>query len=851
MAAAPDGRIFLTEKYGRILIIENGQVQTDPFLEIAVDNFNERGLSGIAIDPDFASNGYVYVYYTVPGANHNRISRFTADGGFAAPNSEFILMELDSLSGPHHNAGAMDFGPDGKLYVATGDGFSTDVSQDLNSVLGKILRLNPDGTIPGDNPFFDQLTGKARAIWATGFRNPFAMCLETGTGRLFATDVGSHKFEEINEIFKGKNYGWPLTEGLLGGGTPPPDYVEPLLAYNHLDACAATGVEIYAPQNPMFPAEFFGKLFYSDYCSGNISTIDLSTGEEEVFASQINRPLNLLTAPDGTMYYIARGGLEGGSSTANTASSNGELWRIFYTGSDAPFIAVQPKSILVSVGENAAFETVASGVEPLNFQWQKNGVDLPGATFAEYIFENPTLSDSGSVVRCIVTNPEGADTTQLAEIQVTTSQRPIVEILEPTDGTTYRAGDALVFRGQATDPEEGELTAENFRWKIDFHHNEHTHPALGPISGIAGDTLRIPKAGEVSDNVWFRINFTVTDDSGLSKTEQRLVFPEKSNFTVKTQPPGLPIETNGGISATPYVVPSVVGVLHQMKAPFMQLSGDSLYTFEAWSTGDSSNPYIFDAPENDVTVTAIYRTEKALSDGQGLQAFYFDDPTEASEFTQPFAFSQIDPQVNFDWANGSPNLEELGKDYYLIRWEGYVQPLTSGTINFHVISDDGSRLWVNDELIIDQWVGQARTEHTGEILLEAGEFYPIRLEYFERVGDAVVQLLWSGEELERGFVPSSQLFPKMPKDTFEGEGILVKYFPNPVADFLNLELFLPSEMQVKFELFNPAGQMFFTEKTNLPEGFSQKSIDLREVARGVYFLRLEWEGDSQVIEIFK
>lgn len=849
MAIAPDGRVFLTEKYGRVLIVDNGEIQTDPFLEIEVDNFNERGLSGIAIDPDFDSNGFVYIYYTVPGEDHNRISRFTASGNFALPDSEFILMDLDSLSGPHHNAGAMDFGPDGKLYVAVGDGFSTEVSQDLNSTLGKILRLNSDGTIPTDNPFYDQTSGNARATWALGFRNPFAMTVDHNSGRFFATEVGSFRFEEINEIQAGRNYGWPITEGYLDGQVPPPNYTEPIHVYGHLDGCAAVGVEVYAPQNMLFPSEYFGQIFYSDYCNGKISILNPDNGETTDFANEVDRPLNLLTAPDGTLYFIARGGLEGGSATANTASSNGQLWRIFYTGNDAPFISIQPKDQLVPLGENALFETSASGAEPLFFQWQKDGVDIPGATSSVYLFESPSLADDGSVFRCIVTNDEGSDTTQVAEIQVTTNQRPTVEITEPIEGTTYRAGDALVFRGVATDPEDGAVATENYRWKIDFHHDNHTHPALGPLNSSTGDTLFIPKAGEVSDNVWFRINFTATDEGGLSQTTQRLIFPEKTKFTVKTQPIGLPIETNGNLSQTPYIEPSVIGVLHQLKAPQTALTTDSIYTFERWSNGETERQIIFDAPEEETEITAIFRAESALADGQGLQAFYFDDPVESSEYTVPFAFSQIDPQINFDWGDDSPNSAELGDDFYLIRWTGFVQPLTTGEINFHTISDDGVRLWIDSTLIIDKWVGQVQTEHTGSIFLEAEKFYPIQLEYFESIGDASVQLLWSGENLERAFVPSSQLFPNIrlvPEEDFS-----IRVFPNPVSSLLKVEMGSQLEKQVDIRLFNANGQLLYSQKLNLEEGFLTEQIDLSNFPQGVYFLSVDGEGISEVIEVVK
>ena len=647
MTLAPDGRIFFTEKNGRVRIVENGQVLLDPFIEIAVDNFNERGLSGIAVDPDFENSPYIYLYYTVPGADHNRLSRFMAAGNFAVPGSEEILLELDTLAGPNHNAGALAFADDGTLFIAVGDGKKIDAAQSLNSLLGKILRINKDGTVPTDNPFYGQTTGKYRAIWSMGHRNPFAMHHESGTGRLFTTDVGNYRSEEVNEIFKGKNYGWPIAEGNHIDQTPPADYQPPLHFYNHDDGCAAVGVTTYHPVNPAFPPEYWDKVFFSDYCNGKIMTIHPSTGEIADFATGINRPLNLLVTPDGSMYFMARAGFGDGSAEDNTTSSNGSLWRIFYTGSGAPFIAVQPKTTLVSVGENAVFETAVSGVAPLNFQWQINGTDIAVPNAPSFVFENAMLADSGSIIRCIISNAEGSDTTNNAILQVTSNQRPVVEINSPVEGWLYRGGDVLAFTGQATDPEEGLLPPADFTWKIDFHHDQHTHPAYGPVTGISGDSFTVPKIGEVSDNVWFRINLTAKDSKGLSKTAQRLVYPLKSDIIVKTRPPGLSVDADGELSQTPFLVKSVVGVEHDFSVPPSAVTDDSVYIFKKWNTGTTDTHTALEAPENDFELVAEYESVKALSDGQGLTGTYYKRPTEKFHFSRTLRPASTRPRCGF------------------------------------------------------------------------------------------------------------------------------------------------------------------------------------------------------------
>ena len=215
MQFAPDGRLFICQQTGQLRVFKNGVLLTAPFVSLSVDSGGERGLLGVAFDPDFATNQFVYVYYTVPGSPaHNRVSRFTANGDVAAAGSELVILELNNLSGAtNHNGGALHFGPDGRLYIAVGENANGNHAQSMANLLGKMLRINRDGTIPADNPFFGTATGQNRAIWALGLRNPFTFAFQPGTGRMFINDVGQNAWEEINDGIAGSNYGWPTTEG--------------------------------------------------------------------------------------------------------------------------------------------------------------------------------------------------------------------------------------------------------------------------------------------------------------------------------------------------------------------------------------------------------------------------------------------------------------------------------------------------------------------------------------------------------------------------------------------------------------------------------------------------------------
>jgi glucose/arabinose dehydrogenase len=310
MTFAPDGRIFVCQQGGSLRVIKNGILLATPFVTLTVNSSGERGLLGVAFDPNFASNQYVYVYYTATTpAIHNRISRFTANGDVALPGSEVVILELNNLSGAtNHNGGAIHFGPDGRLYAGVGENANGPNAQTLNNLLGKILRLNPDGTIPEDNPFYNIATGNNRAIWALGLRNPFTFAFQPGTGRMFINDVGQDTWEEINDGIPASNYGWPDTEGPTGN----PQYRSPLFYYGHGDngttGCAIAGGAFYNPSIVTFPIEYLGDYFFADFCSGWIRRFDPNGGSISDFAMDIASPVDLMVGPDGSLYYLARGG---------------------------------------------------------------------------------------------------------------------------------------------------------------------------------------------------------------------------------------------------------------------------------------------------------------------------------------------------------------------------------------------------------------------------------------------------------------------------------------------------------------------------------------------------------------
>lgn len=574
MAIAPDGRTFVAEQGGRLRVIANGSLLATPFLTVATTATGERGLLGVTFDPDFATNQYVYVYYTATSpAVHNRLSRFTASGNVAVPGSERILLELDNLSSAtNHNGGAIHFGPDGKLYVAVGENATPSNAQSRNNLHGKMLRINSDGSIPADNPFVNSTTGRNRAIWALGLRNPYTFSVQPGTGRMYINDVGQSTWEEINEGVAGANYGWPTTEG----PTDDPRFRSPVFSYRHATSggCAITGGAFYDPPTATFPAEYVGSYFYADYCAGFIRRFDPDTGADTGFATDLDSPVDLAVGADGSLYYLARG--------------SGSVRRIAHTAGTAPSIGTPPADLTVAAGQPATFSVVATGTQPLTYRWQRDGVDIPGATGASYTTAPTVPADDGATFRVIVSNAAGSVTSAPATLTVTAGRPPTGVITAPAAGSPYTAGSTISYAGTATDPEDGALPDSAFTWRVDFHHADHVHPFLPATAGASTGSFTIPDVGETATNVWYRIILTVRDGSGLTHTTTRDVTPLTTSLRVESDPAGLQVTVDGQPRTTPVEEPSVVGMQRTFGAPSPQTSEGQSYAFSSWSDGGAA-----------------------------------------------------------------------------------------------------------------------------------------------------------------------------------------------------------------------------------------------------------------------
>ncbi len=300
---APNGDIYIGEQSGTILLYHNGAVQPTPVGTLNTDGSAEKGLLGMALDPNFAGNGYIYVSYTTTD-EHAQVSRFTIQNGALNMASEKVIYKGNQAQNPHHSANDLHIGPDGKLWWSVGDNVpSITNAQTLTNIYGKILRFNLDGSIPADNPFI-HIPGAVPAIYAYGLRNPFRFSF-LPDGRAIVADTGSSYWEELNVIQPGGNYGWDFVEGDCGSC----GYINPVYAYGHVPVDGAiSAIAAYAGNT--FPSAYQHVVFFGDYNRGDIEAVAFDPTyttaiSDTVFDNSAGTIADLQEGPDGNLYYVS------------------------------------------------------------------------------------------------------------------------------------------------------------------------------------------------------------------------------------------------------------------------------------------------------------------------------------------------------------------------------------------------------------------------------------------------------------------------------------------------------------------------------------------------------------------
>ncbi len=589
--------------------------------------------------------GYTNDGCTVSG----RLSRLEANPATnQMTGSEEILIEDWQQQFPSHSIGDLNFGPDGALYISAGDGasfrfvdygqrgnpFSDPLneggalrSQDLQTAGdpvtydGTILRVDPlTGEAPTDNPLYGGSTSEDDRIIAYGLRNPFRFTIHPQSGEVYIGDVGWNQWEEINRIQDPvdalvENFGWPCYEGnapqpgydganlqicedLYSAGTATP----PFYSYVHEASSSISGLAFYTGGD--YPAQYDNALFFADYSArwikvmlptnaGIPDTENILTFMDNVFA------VDLQIGPTGDIFY------------ADIAS--GEIRRVEYFPGNQPPVAIAKADVLFGPSPLTVSFDGSDTYDPdpgdtLSFFWDLDG----DGNFDDSTLVNPQFTYEISGIYLVglrAVDDSGDSSTATLTIAVDNSP-PVASILSPIATDTWRVGDVIFFSGQGYDPDSGLLPPEAFTWQISLQHCARQNPTdchEHQLEEFIGVTSGQFTAIDHEYPSFLEIHLTVTDGGvvELSDTVTVAIYPETSNLTLESDPPGLELGIYAELDTAPYSIEAIIGSQTAVSAPSPQIKDNVEYVFSFWSDNGSQNHNII-VLDSDQTLVARF-----------------------------------------------------------------------------------------------------------------------------------------------------------------------------------------------------------------------------------------------------
>jgi glucose/arabinose dehydrogenase len=657
LAFTPDGRMLVATQPGQLRVYKNGQLLATPALDISskICANSERGMLGVAIDPSFSTNKYVYLYYTYnkfgvcpinepTNANNpvNRVSRFVMSGDTVDPTSEVVL--IDNILSPRgtHNAGDLHFGKDGYLYVTVGDGGcdyngdsgcagANDASRDQHVLLGKVLRTTRDGGIPSTNPYTGtssarcNITGRTdpgsfcQETFAWGLRNPFRFAFDpnaTGT-RFFINDVGQGAWEEVDEGKAGADYAWNLCEGSHDnpGRTGSVDctaspYTPPVHEYDHNSTgCGAVTGGAFVPDG-VWPASYNGSYLLGDYVCNKIFKLTPESGggfTRTEFASELGGggPTAMSFGPYGSskaLYYT-------------TYANGGEVHLISYAvGNQSPTASLETTSpnygpIPLTVSFDGSGSKDPDGDTPLTYLWDFGDETAPRETTTPTTSHTYTTVPTNSYTATLKVRDARGAVSSPATVMVfpgNTPPEPTIESPAPTK--LFRVGEQVTLRGSASDVQDGSLADSALRWEVRQHHNgSHWHPFFSATDNNL--TFNAPPPEDLSATSvgnYLEIRLTATDSKGLSKTVTQELQPHRVDVSFQSSPSELELGINGTTFTAPQTFVSWEGYKLNVDAPTPQTLSGKTYIFASWSDGKLQRHDIVTGPTPS-TYTATFR----------------------------------------------------------------------------------------------------------------------------------------------------------------------------------------------------------------------------------------------------
>ncbi len=647
----PDGRILFLERgsattldinVASIRVYKNGALLDQRAAVFDVCGDGERGALGITVDPNFASNGFVYLYYSRQGPSspvcaygsfgagnpgpRNRVSRVQMVGDTVVAGSERVLIDTIATDTGIHNGGDLHFGADGNLYISVGDsGIVPSPADDTNYLNGKLLRIRPDTdadggyTIPADNPFTAAsdpnsvlcgnaavmpASGPCREVFAYGLRNPFRFSIRPGTSSPYIGDVGGGAWEEIDVATSGGNYGYPVREGPCAAGVlcaqpaPPSGYADPIYSYPHIvinansDSAVIGGAFYVGPGSGVgYPAGYADSYFFADFIRGFMRRLVFNSSNSTWqavapdFATGLEGIIGIRPDPSGDLCYMR---------FLTTNARVHELRCIRYRPNvNQPPVAqlsVTPQSgpLNTIYSYSAAGTTDPDGNLPLTYFWDfGDGAELT-TTVASATHQYATAANATTT---LVVRDSGVPPANSLPVSVTvypsnvppTATIVLGNVTAPARNQKFYAGDTWSYAAvNASDDQP--LPADAYEWDVEFHHREHFHPFLSGLTGTSGQ-FTIPTGGEMDPVIWYRVVLRLTDARGQTSVITKDIFPQTVMLRLESAPVGMTLLLDGIAGVAPFERERVVGLQVSVTAPLSQTVDSKVYRWLSWSDG--------------------------------------------------------------------------------------------------------------------------------------------------------------------------------------------------------------------------------------------------------------------------
>jgi glucose/arabinose dehydrogenase/PKD repeat protein len=651
----PDSRMLIIGKGGQVMIYTNGALLPTPALDISARlcTVGEQGLVGIVVHPNFASNHYIYLYYTYNKFNNacpesevdgpvDRFSRFTLpDTNVIDPASEAVLFETQPRYRNHHTGGDPKFGKDGYIYITAGDagGQSLGWPQDLGRLSGKLLRITDTGGIPADNPFTGAGTArcnvggvppagspagtKCQEIYSSGLRNPFRQAMDPNAAgvRFYINDVGQHTWEEISEgPVPGGNYGWSVREGPCAKdsdtdcGLPPAGMTDPVHWYHHgVDGGAATA-GAFVP-NGVWPASYDSTYLFADYVYGAIYQLVPNGNGCRLCSPPTSSFTQVEFAPIAQVVSMRFGPYGNGQALYYVSRDQSQIRRIAYTGTlnrnPVANITATPTfgSLPLSVQFNGGGSSDPDN-DPLTYEWDFQNDGTPDSTAMAPTYQYTTAGVF--FAKLTVRDGKGGENSTTVRIDAgNTPPTPVIET--PSASTLFASDQHFILHGSATDPEEGGLPSSALTWQVLLHHSTHTHPFLDPTNGNDIEIIAPqPEDLDAASTSYLEILLTATDSNGLTRTISQELRPKFVQVTFQTNPSGLYLTVGGNTFTGPTTVNSWEGGRLSVNAPNQTDSSGNVWAFNSWSDGGPAS-HVITTPASASTYTASFATSQFLS----------------------------------------------------------------------------------------------------------------------------------------------------------------------------------------------------------------------------------------------